>query len=45
VTDEANPTMDTTRVTALMKRLTRRDLKLAEGFGVRDLNWIIYGYK
>jgi superfamily II DNA or RNA helicase len=36
ISDEANPTIDTSRVTALMKRLTRRDLKLADGFGVRD---------
>jgi hypothetical protein len=36
INDEINPTMDTTRVTALMKRVTRRDLKLTEGFGMRD---------
>lgn len=36
VNNKVNPTMYTTRITSLMKRVTRRDLKLTEGFGVRD---------
>jgi superfamily II DNA/RNA helicase len=36
VNDEVSPTMDTARITALMKRFTRRGLNLVDGFGVRD---------
>jgi hypothetical protein len=36
VNDDMNPTMDTVRITSLMKRVTRRSLNLADGFGVRD---------
>jgi hypothetical protein len=36
VKDEINPTMDTVRITSLMKRVTRRGLNLVDGFGVRD---------
>jgi hypothetical protein len=36
VDDEINPTMDTVRITHLMKRVTRCGLNLVDRFGVRD---------
>jgi DEAD/DEAH box helicase len=36
VNDDINPTMDTVRITRLMKRVTRQGLNLADGFGVQD---------